>query len=107
MQGSGASRRSPTPAALRCFTSAATPRVSRRSRSARSFGRFELLRGSQRSFEIVASYSPASLTLSGDGDAELVQGERVSPSYFQLLRVGAARGRLFTDAEDDPAARHR
>ena len=68
-----------------------------------SFGRFELLRKSQRSFEIMASYSPAGLTLSEARDAELVQGERVSPSYFQLLRVGAARGRLFTDGEDDPA----
>jgi putative ABC transport system permease protein len=69
-----------------------------------SFGRFELLRKAQRSFEVVASYSPASLSISGDGDAELVQGERVSAAYFQLLRVGAARGRLFTEAEDDPAA---
>ncbi len=68
-----------------------------------SFARFELLRASQRSFEQVASYSPASLTLSGNADAELVQGERVSASYFQLLRVVPVRGRLFNDAEDDPA----
>ncbi len=68
-----------------------------------SFARFQLLRESQRSFEQVASYSPATLTLSGDADPELIHGERVSPSYFQLLRVAAARGRLFTDSEDDPA----
>ncbi len=68
-----------------------------------SFARLELLRAWQRSFEQVASYSPASLTLSGDADAELVQGERVSASYFQLLRVGPLRGRLFNEAEDDPA----
>lgn len=68
-----------------------------------SFARFELLRGSQQSFEIVASYSPASLTLSGEGDPELVGGEGVSASYFPLLRVGAARGRLFTEAEDQVA----
>ncbi|HSA56441.1 MAG TPA: ABC transporter permease [Gemmatimonadaceae bacterium] len=68
-----------------------------------SFPRYELLRERQQSFERVASYSPASLTISGEHDAELVQGERVSASYFPLLRVGPARGRLFTEAEDDPA----
>ncbi|MGH7555804.1 MAG: ABC transporter permease, partial [Longimicrobiales bacterium] len=68
-----------------------------------SFARFELLRASQRSFEQVASYSPASLTLSGTADAELVQGESVSASYFQLLRVEPVRGHLFNEAEDDPA----
>lgn len=69
-----------------------------------SFARFHLLRQLQRSFEDVASYSPSALTLSGDQNAEQVQGERVSASYFPLLRVGAARGRLFTEAEDDPAS---
>jgi putative ABC transport system permease protein len=67
-----------------------------------SFPRFELLRKSQTVFEDVATYSPASLTLAGEG-AELVEGERVSATYFPLLRVSAARGRLFTEAEDDPA----
>jgi putative ABC transport system permease protein len=66
-----------------------------------SFARFQLLREAQRSFEDVASYSPATLTLAGDGGAELVYGERVSASYFPLLRIGAARGRVFTAAEDD------
>ena len=56
-----------------------------------SFARFELLRESQQSFEHVASYSPGSITISGSGsDAELAQVERVSASYFPLLRVGAA-----------------
>lgn len=68
-----------------------------------SFARFERLRASQQSFEDVASYSPGALTLSGDAEAELVEGERVSASYFSLLRVGAARGRLFTEVEDDAA----
>src|SRR5688572_2068277 len=68
-----------------------------------SFGRFELLRAWQRSFETVASYSPATVTLSGDAGAELIHAERVSASYFDLLRVRASRGRLFTDAEDQPA----
>ena len=71
-----------------------------------SFPRFQLLAARQRSFEAVASYSPASLTLSGQGeaDAELVQSERVSPSYFRVLRAAPERGRLFSDAENDAAA---
>jgi putative ABC transport system permease protein len=69
-----------------------------------SFARFQLLRQLQQSFEEVASYSPSALTLSGDADAELVQGERVSASYFSLLGIRATRGRLFAESEDDPAS---
>jgi predicted permease len=70
-----------------------------------SFARFQLLSTRQRSFESVASYSPAALTLSdpGGGEAELLQSERVSPSYFRVLRVVPERGRLFDEAENDPA----
>ena len=70
-----------------------------------SFARFQLLRDMQQSFEQMASYSPGAITVSGGGgDAELAQGERVSASYFPLLRVGVARGRLFTESEDDAAS---
>jgi predicted permease len=68
-----------------------------------SFARFELLRASQTRFEMLASFSPAAVTLSTDGAAELVQSERVSASYFPLLRVSTARGRVFDEADDDPA----
>ena len=70
-----------------------------------SFSRFQLLAARQRSFDAVASYSPAALTLSGqgDGDAELAQSERVSPSYFRVLGVAPERGRLFANAENDAA----
>lgn len=68
-----------------------------------SFARFERLRASQTTFEAVASYSPAAITLSTDGDAELVQSERVSASYFPLLRASAVRGRVFDETDDDPA----
>lgn len=68
-----------------------------------SFPRFELLRQRQQSFEDVASYSPASLTISGDQETELIQGERVSTSYFRVLRVSPMLGRLFSEFEDDPA----
>lgn len=69
-----------------------------------SFSRYTLLGARQQSFEHVASYSPAALTLSGEGaEAELLQSERVSPSYFRVLDAAPERGRLFAEADNDPA----
>jgi putative ABC transport system permease protein len=70
-----------------------------------SFARYSMLAKQQDMFEHVASYAPGSLTLSsaGSGDAELIPAERVSSSYFAVLRVGALRGRVFTDSEENPA----
>jgi putative ABC transport system permease protein len=69
-----------------------------------SFPRFQLLQQSQRSFERLGTWSPASITMAGDSGAELVYAERVSASYFPLLGVGAVQGRLFNE-DDDLAAR--
>jgi predicted permease len=70
-----------------------------------SFTRYRMLAEQQDVFEHVASYAPGSLTLSsaGSGDAELIPAERVSASYFAVLRVAALRGRVFTAAEENPA----
>jgi len=68
-----------------------------------SFPRIQLLRQSQHSFQQVASYSPTTITLAGTEDAETIRGEMVSASYFSLLHVNAARGRVFTTAEDNVA----
>lgn len=70
-----------------------------------SFARYELLAQSQEVFESVASYSPGALTLSspGDGNAELIQAERVSASYFSVLHTDAWRGRLIAASDDDAA----
>ena len=65
-----------------------------------SFPRFQLLQESQRSFEQIATYSPASITMAGEDGAELVYAERISASYFPVLRVGAGQGRLFNEADD-------
>lgn len=81
------------------------PRNERPYRERWSFPRFTLLTEQQQSFDAVASYSPASLTLSSraGSDPELVQSERVSPAYFRVLGAAPDRGRLFVDAENDPA----
>ena len=67
-----------------------------------SFSRFQRLRGEQKSFVDVATWAPSSFTLSGGPVAEPVNGERVSAGYLSLLGASTARGRFFTDAEDDP-----
>ena len=69
-----------------------------------SFARYTMLAAQQDVYEHVAAYAPGSLTLSsaGSGDAELIPAERVSASYFAVLRAGALRGRVFTTTEEDP-----
>jgi putative ABC transport system permease protein len=47
------------------------------------------------SFESVGSFTGPLLTLSGHGDPEHVEGETVSPGYFQTLRVNPIVGRVF------------
>ncbi len=69
-----------------------------------SYPRYQLLEARQQSFSRIANYSNPSFTLSGggDGDADLVKGELVSPGYFPVLGVRVMRGRLFGEAENDP-----
>ncbi len=56
------------------------------------------------SYESIASYTPALISLSGgNGDPEQIDGEIVSPGYFETLRVAPAAGRTFTPDEDRSA----
>ena len=57
------------------------------------------LRSSATSFETVASFTGALLSTSGRGDPEHVEGEVVSPDYFQTLRVTPVAGRAFRAEE--------
>ncbi len=53
-------------------------------------------------FEILSMHSGANLTVGIEGETpERVQGLGVTPSFFRLLRVDAARGRTFTDEEGE------
>ncbi len=58
------------------------------------------LRSSATSFETVASFTGALLSMSGRGDPEYVEGEVVSSDYFRTLRVSPIAGRTFDAAED-------
>lgn len=51
------------------------------------------------SFSEMSVADGTSYTLTGDGAAEVVRGERVDEGYFELLRVEPALGRGFTEEE--------
>ena len=50
--------------------------------------------------ESVASLTGPSIGISGDGDAEQIDGEVVSSRYFEALRVAPTAGRTFSHEED-------
>ena len=65
-----------------------------------SYPRFEVLREQSGSFISVAAVAQNSHNLTGTDDPERLQVEMVSASYFPLLGVEAAVGRVFTADED-------
>jgi putative ABC transport system permease protein len=69
-----------------------------------SFLDYSDLRRDGKSFSQVAAYGETSLTLSGSGEPEQVQGGVVSADLFPLLGVRPALGRHFLPEEDRPGA---
>ena len=65
-----------------------------------SFPKFEVLRDHNRLFAQVAACSDRELTVTGDGEAERVQAEEVSSSYFPLLGLQPSLGRVFGSEAD-------
>jgi putative ABC transport system permease protein len=57
------------------------------------------------SFENISAVRDWSITLTGDGEPEMLHGMRVSSNYFSLLAVTPALGRDFLPEEDRPATR--
>ncbi|MDQ3908762.1 MAG: ABC transporter permease [Acidobacteriota bacterium] len=52
------------------------------------------------SFEAVAAYDGTSPSLTGAGEPERLNGARVSPDFFRVLRVSPALGRAFLPQEE-------
>ena len=56
------------------------------------------------SFEALAAYTPASLTLAAAGMPERIDGAMVNANFFDVLGVGASAGRVFTPDDERPGA---
>src|SRR5579871_4115637 len=55
-------------------------------------------------FQSLATYTAATINLTDRRDPEQVNGEVVSAGYFAVLRIGAARGRVFDVADERAGA---
>jgi putative ABC transport system permease protein len=71
-----------------------------------SYPRYEFVRDHNDVFEQVAAFSDREFTLTDSGNPERVHVEVVSPSYFQLLGIKAALGRVFLPDEDKNPGGH-
>lgn len=56
-------------------------------------------------FTDIATSQPSDATLSGDGDPEQVQARKVTWTFWSVLGVQPARGRVFTEDEDTKGVR--
>ena len=69
-----------------------------------TFGTYREILARNRSFDALAVMRPWQPTVTGDGEPERLDGQRVSASYFRVLGVPPAFGRDFDDADDVPGA---
>jgi predicted permease len=67
-----------------------------------SWPRYEDIRDHARSFASVGISAFDNFTLTGNGDPEQLNGQRVSATFFPTLGILPARGRNFTEEEDQP-----
>lgn len=68
-----------------------------------SYPTFVDWRDQSRAFASLAAFANRRLTITAGGQAELVQGKLITPSFFGVLGAQPALGRAFRSDEDDPA----
>src|SRR5262245_38642069 len=78
-----------------------SPKISQANHSPVEFLAYQ---AQQTSFTEMAAYRNMPFTVTGAGEPEYVQGVIVSPNYFSLLGVPAARGRVFQPEDVRPGA---
>ena len=69
-----------------------------------SYPNFTDWRDHNQSFEKIGVYNRASYNLTGAGDPERIVTVQMSADLFNVLRVNALQGRVFTNDEDKPGA---
>ena len=63
---------------------------------------FRLLKSSVTAFPQIAEFKADAFNLTGAGNAELLEGERVSADFFAIFGMQPLLGRTFSSAEDRP-----
>ena len=79
------------------------PHEERISFSAREFLAYN---GQSRVFDKLAAFTGNGFVISGKGDPQLVVGQLVTPSFFDLLGVAPELGRGFLESEGEPGHDH-
>lgn len=69
-----------------------------------AYGTFRELSARSRSFDSAAFFEPWQPALTGGTEPERLEGESVSPAFFQVLGVAPVRGRDFLPSEEGPRA---
>jgi putative ABC transport system permease protein len=67
-----------------------------------SWPKYQQIHDHARSFASLGISAFDNFTLTGNGDPQQLNGQRVSASFFPTLGILPARGRNFTDGEDQP-----
>jgi predicted permease len=67
---------------------------------------FDDIRKESKTFEEMSVFGSLAFNLQGDQDAERLEGELVSASYFGLLGLSPAQGRFFSPKEDEAPFEH-
>ena len=57
-------------------------------------------------FQQMAAFTGTSFTISGRGEPDLVRGQMVTPSFFEVLRAAPSHGRAFLAEEGTPGQDH-
>ncbi|HTX75849.1 MAG TPA: ABC transporter permease [Terracidiphilus sp.] len=64
-----------------------------------ALGNYEDWKRESRSFEALAAFTPADLTLTGAGDAAHVEAAYASADFFNVMRIEPLLGRVFNSSE--------
>ena len=67
-------------------------------------GLYTLYRDQARTLESIALYTRTAVNLISDGEPQRVEGQSVTPSFFQVLRMEPELGRAFSASEGLPGA---
>jgi putative ABC transport system permease protein len=69
-----------------------------------SYREFQEFRSENKTFDDVALWLTQSVNLTGSGEPQRITGSFVTGTFFDVVGLSVERGRLFTEAESEPAS---